>query len=266
MTTLPEYIHESTLRTRLVLFGLMLVLWAAEVGVTFYCRQQHHVVVDTVTRTVIEDGVEQEVEVSLSSYPTWVYWAGYVFPLTLLAGVLALKWVPRADIGLTVGNSRATIRWTFLVLLIWLLEQPLRALTARGSIMVRTSLTTDLVHRLDDLWTELLVSCVLVVLVEEIMLRSIPARVFHCKRNPAVTILICFFVWTLYHVFHERPAGWTPFYMISGGVLTWVFLKTGSLIPSAVYHAWNNFFVILKDVLVLQYPDLVRPLLPQQSA
>lgn len=82
--------------------------------------------------------------------------------------------------------------------------------------------------------------CVLPAFFEEIIFRGLILN--GCKRLGDVFAVICSGV--LFSIFHHSPMQ-TVYQFIIGAVFAYLTIKSGSILPSVVFHFLNNFYIIV---------------------
>jgi membrane protease YdiL (CAAX protease family) len=169
--------------------------------------------------------------------------------------------------GLTLGRPRITLWWTLVpvaallllvagaLLLIPLLIRGL-GMTGLLDLLVATDATVAYVP-----WRSVLWYCIFTPIYEEILYRGMayPALATALGRERA--LLACGVVWMLLHLAYGWDAWRMPYYFVTGVLFTWMFARSGSLVPSFVLHAVGNLIApVLMDYLLGKDPGLFRRL------
>ena len=103
-----------------------------------------------------------------------------------------------------------------------------------------------------DLWLSLLRHALLPALLEEMLFRFLPMRLL-ADRSPRAVMLVSPILFALIHLNLFQ----IPYALFAGGVLAFITLATGSLLPAILLHLANNAM----SVIWLRNPELATPII-----
>lgn len=103
-----------------------------------------------------------------------------------------------------------------------------------------------------DLWLSLLRHALLPAVLEEMLFRFIPLRLLG-KRSPRAVILVSPILFALIHLNLFQ----IPYALFAGGVLTFITISTGSVLPAMLLHLANNAM----SVIWMRNPELAMPII-----
>lgn len=139
------------------------------------------------------------------------------------------------------------------------------ALAAIRLAGVRPTLPPSDFEHTAEFYPYLLHACVMAPIVEEFIYRGIFVGLAAPAWGRRAMIAVSAVVFLGLHVVYQLPSilhpiGWIE-YTIAGALLTWVFLKRGSLIPVMILHALGNLTVGAQNYVLLKWPQLPEWLL-----
>src|SRR5262249_49325427 len=120
----------------------------------------------------------------------------------------------------------------------------------------------------DVAWQVVWESCVIAPVVEEILYRGVPLLALErvCGRGWAVAL--GGLIWASLHFIYGHPIERAPWYFLfSGALWAWIFLKSRSVLTTVPLHAICNLAgVVALDLVLLYQSDAVVWLLGQEKA
>jgi membrane protease YdiL (CAAX protease family) len=259
LKSLPECDYAPSRRAALWLLGATLLLWPIDIAVNRYGDLQWE------TFTYIDNGVRYQT----LARPYWVGWARLglgVFAVTVL---IVFGPVTRRDLGLTFGNPKVTLFWigfpiaVTVGIAIIVLAGACLLVRATGWRIPPDWLRPTYIFTPDVTWRVVWEVCVMAPLVEEILYRGIPLQALErlCGRGWAVAL--CGVIWMLLHLVYGQPPALAPVYFLfTGALLGWIFLKSRSLLTTLLLRAlWNLACPVAIDLVLLYQNDAVAQML-----
>jgi membrane protease YdiL (CAAX protease family) len=261
LNSLPECRFTPSRSAALWLLGGALLVWPLDIALLKY-GERHWV-----TLTYVENGVRHQT----LARPYWVGLSRLGLGVIAVTLLLVCGGVAPRDLGLTVGKPRVTLFW---------LGFPIAALAGitiialfGACLFIRVTAWPVPSHWLQPkyiftptaTWRVVWEMCLISPLVEEVLYRGMPlqalARV--CGRGWAV--ILGGVIWTSLHIVYGQPLALAPVYfLLTGTLFGWIYLQSGSLLPTMALHAICNLVVpVATDLLLLYQGDTVARLLDQ---
>jgi membrane protease YdiL (CAAX protease family) len=260
MFSLPCHTHQPTRPAALWLLGACLALWPADVAVFHLARR-----LPRPERVVIIDGEEYLVAERL----LWPRLVRLALAPVALAVLIAARRIDRRDAGVALGSPRATAFWALAPPLVAVAGG--LALGALAVVVVRCTgwrpplpgVKVIAVSSVDLLAGAVLHWCVLPPLIEEPLYRGLPAAALERLGGRWASLVGCSLVWMGLHLAYGWPLATAPFYLLFwGAFMTWVYLRTYSLVTVVVLHGlWNLLSPILTDLVLLHDRNILTRLL-----
>jgi membrane protease YdiL (CAAX protease family) len=199
--------------------------------------------------------------------PIWFQIMWFCIPVVVVGVLILLGRVSRKDVGLTLGQPKVTLFWIALGAGI----DAVARLAFFGAVILCARFTDwnvpedwlqPFVPVASLFWPLILIDCVNAPLFEEFLNRGVAVPALERVGGWWFAILGSGVVWACVHMIVRGPET-IPFYVIQGMFLSWVFLKSRSLLVPIVLHSLNNLHANLADWVLLNHPQFVRGVLDQ---
>jgi membrane protease YdiL (CAAX protease family) len=261
LKSLPECEYAVSRPAGLWLLGAALLVWPIDIAVTKYGERQWE------TITYIDNGVSHQT----LARPLWVGLSRLGLGFFVITFLIVCGPVAPRDLGLTFGKPKVTLFW---------IGFPIAAMVSMALIvlvgaclLVRVTawpvhpdwLMPSYVFTPDATWRVVWEVCAIAPLVEEILYRGVPLLALErlCGRGWAV--VLGGVIWTFLHLIYGHPLARAPVYFLfTGALFAWIFLKCRSLLTMVLLHAICNLAIPVGFDLVLLYQsDTIARLLGQ---
>ena len=259
LKSLPEGESAPSRPAALWLLGAALLLWPIDTALTRYGNTQW--------QTYAYD--DHGMRVQTVARPLWVGLARLGVGALAAAVLVASGRVSRRDLGLTLGRPRVTLFWVGF---------PLAVMTGAGVVGLAGAglLVRATGWAVPPEWLEPYAVfapaltgrvaweyCVIAPLVEELLYRGVPLQALERVWGRGWAVVLGGAIWAGMHLAGGHPPARAPLYfLLTGALFAWAYLKSRSLVTTVLLHAAANLAVpVGTDLALLYHRDAIGRLL-----
>jgi membrane protease YdiL (CAAX protease family) len=210
------------------------------------------------------------VAADLAVYAVWLRDSPNHYAYRLLGGaavaylLVGLRWTTPERLGLDWDRGRADLRFALKVGVVVCVALAAAALVALAAVRLggwTLPPLTPSMRSTREFFPQLLHTCVMAPIVEEFIYRGLFVGLIATSGSRAAPIAASGVLFLgLHAVYYQGAPLFNPIsiaeYLISGGLLAWVFLARRSLLPAVVLHALGNLAFLAANLVLLKFPDL----------